>query len=177
MVFQEAPIKGIWIITPRILRDERGYFMESFLKELFNKHIGPIDFVQENESMSRFGVTRGLHYQKDPYAQSKYVRVVDGEIFDVAVDIREGSPTLGQAFCLNLSAENKKQLFIPKGFAHGFCVLSSKAVVQYKTDVPYTPSSEGIFHIDSPALAIPWPLPAGKMILSEKDKQADPFRL
>lgn len=95
----------------------------------------------------------------------------------MAVDIREGSPTLGQAFCLNLSAENKKQLFIPKGFAHGFCVLSSKAVVQYKTDVPYTPSSEGIFHIDSPALAIPWPLPAGKMILSEKDKQADPFRL
>jgi dTDP-4-dehydrorhamnose 3,5-epimerase len=177
MVFEEAPIKGIWIITPRVLLDERGYFMESFLRDSFNRHIGPIDFVQENESMSRFGVTRGLHYQEDPHAQSKYIRVVEGEIFDVAVDIRQASPTRGQAFCLNLSAENKKQLFIPSGFAHGFCVISPRAVVQYKTDVPYHPESEGIFHIDSPALAIPWPLSAGEMILSEKDKRAETFRM
>ncbi len=177
MVFEEAPIKGIWIITPRVLRDERGYFMESFLRESFTRHIGSIDFVQENESMSRFGVTRGLHYQKEPHAQSKYIRVVEGEIFDVTVDIRQGSPTRGQFFCLNLSAENKKQLFIPRGFAHGFCVLSSVAIVQYKTDIGYHPASEGIFHIDSPALSIPWPLSSGKMILSEKDKNAGPFRL
>ena len=173
MVFQEAPIKGIWIITPRILRDERGYFMESFLKELFNKHIGPIDFVQENESMSRFGVTRGLHYQKDPYAQSKYVRVVEGEIFDVAVDIREGSPTLGQAFCLNLSAENKKQLFIPKGFAHGFYVLSEWAEVLYKASDFYAPEWERTIRWNDPKIGIEWPLLDGvELKLSEKDRQA-----
>ena len=177
MVFEEAPIKGIWIITPRVFRDERGYFMESYLRESFARHIGPIEFVQENESLSRFGVTRGLHYQEDPHAQSKYIRVVEGEIFDVAVDIRRESPTLGQAFCLNLSSENKKQLFIPKGFAHGFCVLSPVAVVQYKTDAFYHPGSEGVFHVSSPDLAIPWPLSDGEMILSEKDKQACPFRL
>ncbi|HOO42138.1 MAG TPA: dTDP-4-dehydrorhamnose 3,5-epimerase [Bacteroidales bacterium] len=177
MVFEEAPIKGIWIITPRVYRDERGYFMESFLRESFSRHIGLIDFVQENESMSRFGVTRGLHYQADPYAQSKYIRVVEGKIFDVAVDIRPESPTRGKVFCLDLSAENKKQLFIPKGFAHGFCVLSPTAVVQYKTDVPYHPESEGIFHVDSPSLAIPWPLSTQEMILSPKDKLAAPFRL
>ncbi|MFA5443592.1 MAG: dTDP-4-dehydrorhamnose 3,5-epimerase [Bacteroidales bacterium] len=177
MFFEEARIKGIWIITPSVFPDERGYFMESYLKESFTRHIGPLDFVQENESMSRFGVTRGLHYQEDPHAQSKYIRVVEGEIFDVAVDIRRASPTRGEAFCLTLSAENKKQLFIPKGFAHGFCVLSPRAVVQYKTDVCYHPECEGVFHVDSPALAIPWPLSAGEMILSEKDKRADPFRL
>jgi dTDP-4-dehydrorhamnose 3,5-epimerase len=115
--------KGIWIITPRVFRDER-VTLWILPQESFARHIGPIEFVQENESLSRFGVVRGLHYQEDPHAQSKYIRVVEGEIFDVAVDIRRESPTLGQAFCLNLSSENKKQLFIPKGFAHGFCVLS-----------------------------------------------------
>lgn len=139
MKFEESHIKGIWIITPRIIEDKRGYFMESYLKDKLEAITGPITFVQENESMSCYGVTRGLHFQKEPYAQSKFIRVVAGEIFDVAVDIREGSSTYGRFFAIRLSAENKKQLFIPKGFAHGFCVLSEKAVVQYKTDVYYHP--------------------------------------
>ncbi|MFY9116544.1 MAG: dTDP-4-dehydrorhamnose 3,5-epimerase [Bacteroidales bacterium] len=174
MKFEESHIKGIWIITPRIIEDKRGYFMESYLKDKLEAITGPITFVQENESMSCYGVTRGLHFQKEPYAQSKFIRVVAGEIFDVAVDIREGSSTYGRFFAIRLSAENKKQLFIPKGFAHGFCVLSEKAVVQYKTDVYYHPPSEAAFRYDSPALGIPWPLSSAEMILSDKDKNA-PF--
>lgn len=177
MVFEQATIKGIWIITPRVIEDQRGYFMESYLKEALEQHVGPVDFVQENESLSRFGVTRGLHFQKEPYVQSKFIRVVDGEIFDVAVDIRENSPTRGQFFHINLSSVNKRQLFIPKGFAHGFCVLSSRAIVQYKTDERYNPASEGIYRYDSPALAIPWPLFPDQMILSSRDRDARPFEL
>ena len=174
MKIEESRIKGIWIITPRVFEDERGYFMESYLKDKLEEKTGPITFVQENESMSRYGVTRGLHFQKEPFSQSKFIRVVVGEIFDVAVDIRSGSSTFGQFFSTRLSAENKKQLFIPKGFAHGFCVLSEKAVVQYKTDTLYHPESEGAFRYDSPPLGIPWPLSSTEMILSEKDKNA-PF--
>lgn len=176
MKFEEAPIQGIWIITPYILEDKRGYFMESFLKEELIKRIGPIDFIQENESMSHFGVTRGLHFQKEPYAQSKYIRVVEGEIFDVAVDIRENSPTRGKIFYITLNSADKKQLFISKGFAHGFCVLSSRAIVQYKTDMRYNPQAEGVFRFDSPGLNIPWPLSPDKMILSDKDRKAPPYR-
>jgi dTDP-4-dehydrorhamnose 3,5-epimerase len=175
MVFEEAPLKGIWIITPRVIADRRGYFMESFLKEALTSRVGPVEFVQENESLSHFGVTRGLHYQRAPYAQSKYIRVVEGEIFDVALDIREGSATRGQFFCIHLDSVTKKQLFIPGGFAHGFCVLSERAIVQYKTDIPYHPESEGVFRFDSPSLGIPWPLPYEQMILSEKDFGAPPF--
>ena len=149
--------------------------MESYLKEVLEDKTGPITFVQENESMSRYGVTRGLHFQREPYAQSKFIRVVVGQIFDVAVDIREGSPTYGRVFSMYLSSENKKQLFIPKGFAHGFCVLSPKAIVQYKTDVLYHPASEGVFRYDSPTLNIPWPLPSHQMVLSGKDKNAPYF--
>jgi len=177
MVFEETAIKGIWIITPRVIVDKRGYFMESYLKEELEKRVGPVDFVQENESLSHFGVTRGLHFQKEPYAQSKFIRVVDGEIFDVAVDIRENSHTRGRCFHLHLSSENKKQLFIPKGFAHGFCVLTPRAIVQYKTDERYNPASEGIYRYDSPALGIPWPLSPGQMILSSRDREAQPFVL
>ena len=119
MKIEESNIKGIWIITPRVFEDNRGYFMESYLKDVVAEKTGPIDFIQENESMSHYGVTRGLHFQKEPYAQSKFIRVVVGEIFDVAVDIREGSPTYGRFFAIHLSDTNKKQLFIPKGFAHG----------------------------------------------------------
>lgn len=176
MVFEEAPLKGIWIITPHVIEDKRGYFMESFLKDELVKRTGPVDFIQENESMSRFGVTRGLHFQKEPYAQSKFIRVAEGEIFDVAVDIRENSPTRGRHFCITLNSVNKKQLFIPGGFAHGFCVLSPRAIVQYKTDVRYNPGAEGIFRFDSPGLGIPWPLSSREMILSDKDRNAPPFQ-
>ncbi|MDY0332414.1 MAG: dTDP-4-dehydrorhamnose 3,5-epimerase [Bacteroidales bacterium] len=174
MKIEESNIKGIWIITPRVFEDNRGYFMESYLKDVVAEKTGPIDFIQENESMSHYGVTRGLHFQKEPYAQSKFIRVVVGEIFDVAVDIREGSPTYGRFFAIHLSDTNKKQLFIPKGFAHGFCVLSPKAIVQYKTDILYNPASEGVFRYNSPSLGIPWPLSSQEMVLSEKDKKA-PF--
>lgn len=174
MQFEKTDIEGIWVITPKVFEDQRGYFMETFIRKAFEAHIVPLVFVQENESLSRFGVTRGLHFQKRPYAQSKLIRVVKGRIFDVAVDIRPDLPTYGQHFCIELSEGNKKQLFIPGGFAHGFCVLSQEALVQYKTDVPYTPEAEGAFRYDSPALDIQWPLSAEEMILSAKDMTA-PF--
>lgn len=175
MQFEKTDIEGIWVITPKVFEDQRGYFMETFIRKAFETYVGPVDFVQENESLSRFGVTRGLHFQKEPYAQSKLIRVVKGRIFDVAVDIRPDSPTCGRHFCIELSDVNKKQLFIPGGFAHGFCVQSREALVQYKTDVPYTPGAEGAYRYDSPALEIRWPLSQEKMILSAKDMAAPLF--
>ena len=139
----ETGIEGLWIIEPRIFGDSRGYFFESFSQKEFDEKIGPVNFVQDNESKSCYGVVRGLHFQKPPHAQAKLVRVVKGKVLDVAVDLREGSPTYGKHCAVELSEENHRQMFIPKGFAHGFSVLSEEAVFQYKCDEYYAPHSEG----------------------------------
>ncbi|RME90498.1 MAG: dTDP-4-dehydrorhamnose 3,5-epimerase [Candidatus Hydrogenedentota bacterium] len=162
MKFIEQSIKGVFLIEPKVFQDSRGYFCETFRQDLFRKHIGEIEFVQDNESQSSKGVLRGLHYQLPPYAQSKLVRVVQGEIFDVAVDIRKNSPTFGKYVSAILSGENKKQFFIPHGFAHGFLVLSESAIVHYKVDNFYSKEHErGIYYdtgIDWPKLDIPFTL-------------------
>ncbi|MBQ5594071.1 MAG: dTDP-4-dehydrorhamnose 3,5-epimerase [Alistipes sp.] len=163
-------IEGVVIIEPEVFGDSRGYFMESFSERDFHKHVAPVKFVQDNESRSRYGVVRGLHYQREPYAQSKLVRCVVGRVLDVAVDIREGSPTYGKHVAVELSAENHRQLFIPKGFAHGFAVLSQEAIFAYKCDEFYHPEAEcGIAWNDS-AIGIDWRLPKEDIILSDKDK-------
>ena len=163
-------IPGVVILQPRIFGDERGYFFESFSQRDFEREVRRTVFVQDNESKSCYGVLRGLHFQKPPYAQSKLVRVVKGSVLDVAVDIRKGSPTFGKYVSVELTEENKRQFFIPRGFAHGFAVLSTEAVFQYKCDNFYAPESEGALAWDDPDLAIDWRLPASKGILSEKDK-------
>lgn len=162
-------IDGVVIIEPRIFRDARGYFFESFSQREFDEKVRPIRFVQDNESMSSRGVIRGLHFQCPPYAQSKLVRVIVGTVLDVAVDIRKGSPTFGQHVAVELSADNHRQLFIPQGFAHGFAVLSDTAIFQYKCDNFYSPQSEGAIRFDDPALAINWPFALDQAILSPKD--------
>lgn len=162
-------IPGVAIIEPRVFGDERGYFFESFSSESFRKEVCDTVFVQDNESKSCYGVVRGLHYQKAPHCQSKLVRVVKGAVLDVAVDIRKGSPTYGQHVAVELTAENHRQLFIPRGFAHGFAVLSEEAVFQYKCDNYYAPQSEGGIAWDDPALGIDWKMPKGAIILSAKD--------
>ncbi|MBR5699663.1 MAG: dTDP-4-dehydrorhamnose 3,5-epimerase, partial [Bacteroidales bacterium] len=150
----KTPIEGLLIIEPRVFGDERGYFFESYSERDFIEAVGPVKFVQDNESKSRYGVLRGLHFQKEPYAQAKLVRVVSGAVLDVAVDLREGSPTFGQHFSVELTGENHRQFFIPKGFAHGFCVLSEEVVFQYKCDEFYHPEAEGGIAWDDPDLAI-----------------------
>lgn len=165
----ETGIPGVVIIEPRIFRDTRGYFFESFSRREFNEKVMPIEFVQDNESMSSYGVLRGLHFQKPPYAQSKLVRVIRGAVLDVAVDIRKGSPTFGRHVAVELTEDNHRQLFIPRGFAHGFSVLSETVVFQYKCDSFYAPQSEGAIAWNDPALGIDWKIPADKVILSEKD--------
>lgn len=165
----ETGIPGVVIIEPRIFRDTRGYFFESFSRREFNGKVMPIEFVQDNESMSSYGVLRGLHFQKPPYAQSKLVRVIRGAVLDVAVDIRKGSPTFGKHVSVELTEDNHRQFFIPRGFAHGFSVLSGTAVFQYKCDSFYAPQSEGAIAWNDPALGIDWKIPADKVILSEKD--------
>lgn len=172
MLLQRQNIPDILLISPTIHRDARGYFMESFrhdkLEQLLNH---PITFVQDNESQSRYGVLRGLHAQAAPHAQSKLVRVVQGRILDVAVDIRQGSPSFGNHVAVELSAENKQQLFVPRGFAHGFVVLSEQAIVQYKVDNYYAPEHDmGISALDK-RLGIDWHIPQEAMLLSEKDKK------
>lgn len=162
-------IPDVKIIEPRVFGDSRGYFFESFSDREFREKVCNTTFVQDNESMSCYGVVRGLHYQKDPHCQSKLVRCVKGRVLDVAVDIRQGSPTFGQHVAVELSAENHRQLFIPRGFAHGFAVLSEEAVFQYKCDNYYAPESEGGIAWDDPALGIDWQLPAADVILSTKD--------
>ena len=163
-------IEGVVIIEPEVFGDSRGYFMESFSERDFHKHVAPVKFVQDNESRSCYGVVRGLHYQREPYAQSKLVRCVVGRVLDVAVDIREGSPTYGKHVAVELSAENHRQLFIPKGFAHGFAVLSQEAIFAYKCDEFYHPEAEcGIAWNDS-KIGIDWRLPKEDIILSDKDK-------
>lgn len=162
-------IDGVVIIEPRVFADSRGYFFESFSQREFDEKVRRIDFVQDNESMSSYGVMRGLHFQCPPYAQSKLVRCVKGRVLDVAVDIRKGSPTYGKHVAVELSEENHRQLFIPRGFAHGFSVLSETAVFQYKCDNFYAPQAEGGISIKDESLGIDWKIPAEKAILSEKD--------
>lgn len=163
-------IEGVVIIEPRIFRDERGYFFESFSQREFQKKVCNTVFVQDNESKSSYGVLRGLHFQKPPYAQSKLVRVIKGAVLDVAVDIRKGSPTFGQHVAVELTEDNHRQFFIPRGFAHGFSVLTDEVIFQYKCDNFYAPQSEGALAWDDPDLGIDWRLPAEKVILSEKDR-------
>ena len=166
----KTDIEGPVIIEPRLFKDERGYFFESYSEREFTKQIREIKFVQDNESKSVYGVLRGLHFQKPPYAQSKLVRVILGSVLDVVVDIRRGSPTFGKHVSVELSGENHRQIFIPRGFAHGFVVLSPEVVFQYKCDNFYSPQSEGALAWDDPELGIDWKIPAEKIILSEKDK-------
>lgn len=168
----ETEIQGLFIIEPDVYGDSRGYFFESFNKMRFEEQTGiSVDFVQDNESRSTYGVVRGLHFQRPPHAQAKLVRVVSGRVLDVAVDLREGSPTYGRHVAVELSGENHRQVFIPKGFAHGFSVLSEEAVFQYKCDDYYAPETEGAVAWDDPDIAIDWRIPADDMILSEKDKK------
>ena len=162
-------IEGLVIIEPRVFKDARGYFFESFSQREFEEKVRPINFVQDNESMSSYGVMRGLHFQRPPYTQSKLVRCVKGKVLDVAVDIRKGSPTYGQHVAVELSEDNHRQFFVPRGFAHGFAVLSETAIFQYKCDNFYAPESEGAIAWDDPDLGIDWRLPADKIILSAKD--------
>lgn len=167
----ETEIQGVFIIEPKVFGDSRGYFFESFSKKEFESRIGPVEFVQDNESKSGYGVVRGLHFQKPPHAQAKLVRVVKGKVLDVAVDLRKDSPTYGKHVTVELSEDNHRQVFIPKGFAHGFSVLSEEAVFQYKCDDYYAPETEGAVAWNDPELNIDWRVPADMMILSEKDKR------
>ena len=162
-------IEGLLILEPRIFKDARGYFFESFSQREFEEKVGPVHFVQDNESMSSYGVMRGLHFQHPPYTQSKLVRCVSGAVLDVAVDIRQGSPTYGQHVAVELTAENHRQFFIPKGFAHGFAVLSETAVFQYKCDEFYHPEADAGISILDDSLGIDWRIPTDKAILSDKD--------
>ena len=166
----KTAIEGVFILEPRLFEDARGYFFESFNQREFEEKVGKTVFVQDNESKSTYGVVRGLHIQKPPYTQSKLVRVVKGAVLDVAVDVRKGSPTFGQHVAVELTGENHRQFFIPRGFLHGFSVLSEEVVFQYKCDNFYAPASEGAVAWDDPDLGIDWRIPADKVILSEKDK-------
>lgn len=166
----KTALKGVVIIEPRLFKDDRGYFFESYSERDFNRQVRQVRFVQDNESKSSYGVIRGLHFQKPPFAQSKLVRVIKGAVLDVAVDIRKGSPTFGQHVAVELSEENHRQFFIPRGFAHGFSVLTEEVIFQYKCDNFYAPQHEGAIAWDDPALGIDWRIPAEKAVLSEKDK-------
>ena len=167
----ETEIEGVFILEPRVFGDDRGYFFESFSLKHFEEKVSKTVFVQDNESKSKYGVLRGLHYQLPPYTQAKLVRVVKGRVLDVAVDIRKGSQTFGKYVAVELSEENKLQFFLPKGFAHGFAVLSEEAIFQYKCDEYYAPDYEGAICYDDPDLGIDWKLPLEDIILSEKDKK------
>ncbi|MEL6866607.1 MAG: dTDP-4-dehydrorhamnose 3,5-epimerase [Bacteroidota bacterium] len=171
MPFMETPIAGLIVFEPKVWKDDRGYFYESYNTQTFAAAGIDAVFVQDNQSLSTKGVLRGLHYQVAPFAQAKLVRVLEGEVLDVAVDIREESPTYGQHYSIRLSAENKKQLFIPRGFAHGFVVLSETAVFSYKCDNFYAKEQEGGIRYNDPQLNIDWLLPADQLILSPKDEQ------
>lgn len=176
MKFTEQDIKGVWIIEPKVFLDERGYFMESFKKDLFEQYIGKVEFVQDNESKSTRGVLRGLHYQTGDYAQAKLVRALQGSVLDVIVDLRKSSPTFGKHLAVELSDENKKQLFIPKGFAHGFLVLSETAIFSYKVDNIYAPAHEASLLWNDKTINIDWSIKEEELILSAKDKAGKPFQ-
>lgn len=166
----KTSISGPVIIEPRLFRDDRGYFFESFSQREFEEKVCKTTFVQDNESKSSYGVLRGLHFQKPPFAQSKLVRVVKGAVLDVAVDIRKGSPTFGQHVAVELTEDNHRQFFIPRGFAHGFSVLTDEVIFQYKCDNFYAPQSEGAIAWNDPALGIDWRIQSDKVILSDKDR-------
>jgi dTDP-4-dehydrorhamnose 3,5-epimerase len=173
MLYTETEIEGVWIIEPKVFNDARGYFMESYKESEFEQYIGKVHFIQENESCSAQGVLRGLHYQLEPYTQSKLVRVIYGKVLDVAVDIRKGSPTFGRYAAIELSGENKRQLFIPKGFAHGFYVMSETAVFTYKVDNPYMPAHERGIRFNDPAIDVNWRIIPGSTVgTSGKDMNA-----
>lgn len=169
MPFTATPLNGLLIFEPRVFEDSRGYFFEAYNKSQFEAEGLQYDFVQDNQSFSSYGVVRGLHYQQNPHAQCKLVRALAGRILDVAVDIRKNSSTYGQVFSIELTSENKKQLLIPSGFAHGFSVLSETAVVMYKCDALYNKESEGGIIYNDPELAIDWKLPEGGAVVSDKD--------
>ena len=171
MSFNPTDIPGLLIFEPKVFEDSRGYFFESYNEKSFQQEGINIKWIQDNQSSSSYGVIRGLHYQLNPHAQTKLIRVLQGTILDVAVDIRKGSPTFGRSFSVELSGSNNKQLFIPMGFAHGFSVLSEKAVVLYKCDAFYNKESEGGICYNDPVLSIDWKIPADKAIISEKDIQ------
>ena len=171
MAVIKTAIEGVVIIEPKLFGDERGYFFESYNEERFRAETGiETRFVQDNESRSKYGVLRGLHFQRPPYAQAKLVRVVKGRVLDVAVDIRTGSPTFGRYVAVELSEDNHRQLFIPKGFAHGYAVMSDEAIFQYKCDNLYHPECEGAIVWNDPTIGIDWGIAEGDIILSEKDK-------
>ncbi|HEX5553778.1 MAG TPA: dTDP-4-dehydrorhamnose 3,5-epimerase [Chitinophagaceae bacterium] len=175
MPFHETSFPGLLVYEPKIFNDARGYFFESYNENTFREAGIDISFLQDNQARSVYGVLRGLHYQADPYAQTKLVRVLEGEIMDVAVDMRKGSPAYGKAYTIRLSAENKKQLLVPKGFAHGYAVLSPTAEVFYKCDAFYHKPSEGGIIYNDPALRIDWGIPLDKAIISEKDAALSPL--
>ena len=170
MNYIQTEIEGVWIIEPKVFNDARGYFMEAFKEGEFRANIGNVHFVQDNESKSSFGVLRGLHYQKGEYSQAKLVRVIKGKVLDVAVDLRKDSKTFGQHVAVELSAENNRQLMIPRGFGHGFSVLTPTAVFAYKCDNVYNKASEAGIRFDDPALGIDWKVKPEEAVLSDKDK-------
>lgn len=176
MEYKETGIKGVYIIEPRVFKDSRGYFFESWKKSDFEEHVGKVDFIQDNESQSSYGVLRGLHYQKGEFSQAKLVRVIKGRVLDVAVDLRTDSPTFGQHVKVELSEDNKLQFFIPRGFAHGFLVLSPEAIFTYKVDNVYSPENEACILFNDPDLGIEWPIASENVLTSEKDLKARLFR-
>lgn len=176
MNYIQTEIDGVWLLEPKVLADARGYFMETFKDEEFRRHVGDVRFVQDNESRSTFGVLRGLHYQRGGFSQAKLVRVLWGRVLDVAVDLRCESPTFGRHVSVELSGDNKRQLFIPRGFAHGFLVLSDEAVFMYKVDNAYAPQAEATIRYDDPELGIDWPVAESQLLLSDKDRRGVPFR-
>lgn len=169
MEYKETKIKGVFIIEPKVFQDARGYFMEAWKQAEFDEYVGRTVFIQDNESKSSYGVLRGLHYQKGGASQAKLVRVIKGKVLDVAVDIRKSSPTFGQHVMVELSEENKRQFFIPRGFAHGFLVLSQEAIFTYKVDNPYAPQSDAGIRWNDPDLGIEWPIDPAEVLTSEKD--------
>jgi len=169
MDYKQTDIEGVFILEPRVWSDARGYFMESWKREEFEQHVGHVDFLQDNESKSSRGVLRGLHYQKGDYCQAKLVRVIKGRVLDVAVDIRRSSPTFGQHVMVELSEDNKLQFFIPRGFAHGFLVLSDETIFTYKVDNVYAPQAEAGICWNDPELGIEWPIDEDEVLTSEKD--------
>ena len=176
MNYIQTEIEGVWIIEPKVFNDARGYFMEAFKEGEFRANIGNVHFVQDNESKSSFGVLRGLHYQKGEYSQAKLVRVIKGKVLDVAVDLRQSSPTFGKYVSVELSEENKRQFFIPRGFAHGFLVLSEEAIFTYKVDNGYASQAEASIRFNDETVGIDWPVAESQLLLSEKDGHAVSFK-
>ena len=176
MDYIKTEIEGVYVIQPKVFNDARGYFMEAWKQEEFNEHIGRVDFIQDNESKSSYGVLRGLHYQKGETSQAKLVRVIKGRVLDVAVDIRKSSPTFGKHVMVELSDENKRQFFIPRGFAHGFLVLSDEAIFTYKVDNPYAPQADAGIRWNDPDIGIEWPIDPKDVVTSEKDLKQPFFK-